>query len=336
MTTVLGIDGGGTKTECVAVSEDGRLGGHGWGGPLNTNFVDENTARRSLIESVDGALGTGTRAVVRVVMAGPMRPALARVVLSERLPGAVVDLVPEGALVLAAAGLDDDDEGPRMALIAGTGSIGLGRGPQSGTGISVGGWGTLIGDEGSAYDLGRQALAAVAHAADGRGPATALTRAVLAWAGVDDPGRLPSVVYRSDAPPDRARIAALGVAVDHAAAASDAVAAAIVERAAEALMLHLEALGRALHLDSGDAFPIAASGGVLRSRGMVYRELSTRVTARWPAARLFVPTATAAWGAAAMALAAEGRSGPDARRRLLAVTATEAEDRDGTTEGGSL
>ncbi len=315
MTTVLGIDGGGTKTECVAALVDGNICGRGFGGPLNTNFVDEATARRSLSESVEGALGVGVPDVVRIVMAGPMRPALARSVLSARLPGVAVDLVPEGALVLAAGGVDA--LGPGVALIAGTGSIALGRRSMVERPISVGGWGTLMGDEGSAFDLGRQALTAVAHACDGRGAATSLTPAVLAWAGVDDPRALPSVVYRPDAPPDRARIAGLGVVVDRAASDGDAVATAIVERAAEALLSHVEALGRALPLGHGEVFPIVGSGGVLRSRGMVYQRLAALVDVRWPAARFFVPAATAAVGGAVLALASEGLLGPDARRRLL-------------------
>ncbi|MGC8488814.1 MAG: BadF/BadG/BcrA/BcrD ATPase family protein, partial [Clostridia bacterium] len=84
---MLGIDGGGTKTECVAVGEDGALIGRGFGGPVNTHFVQTQTARRSLLDSIDGALGAcppDSGPVRRVVMGGPMRRTLAEEVIGQR------------------------------------------------------------------------------------------------------------------------------------------------------------------------------------------------------------------------------------------------------------
>jgi N-acetylglucosamine kinase-like BadF-type ATPase len=315
MSVVLGIDGGGTKTECVAAGEDGALIGRGFGGPVNTNFVQAQTARRSLLDSIDGALGAcppDAGPVLRVVMGGPMRRALAEEVIGQRLPGVPLEMAGEGALVLAAG--DALDAG--IALIAGTGSMAYGvrasRDPAT-----VGGWGTLMGDEGSAFDLGQEALRAVAHAADGRGPETALTEAVLGWAGVAAPRDLPSVVYRPEHPPDRTRIASLGEMVTRCADRGDFVAGLILERAADALFLHVRTLARILGFGMADSFVVVGSGGVLRARGRVLRSLTDLIASSYPQARVFVPRETAAAGGAVLALRAEGFWSAETKRRLL-------------------
>ena len=58
----------------------------------------------------------------------------------------------------------------------------------------------MIGDEGSGYWIGREALAAVMRARDGRGPETQLTAAMLAHFQVDDVSRLPRIVYDREVP----------------------------------------------------------------------------------------------------------------------------------------
>src|SRR5262249_61492288 len=98
----------------------------------------------------------------------------------------------------------------------------------------AGGWGHLIGDEGSGYWVGREALAAVVREADGRGPATGLTGAVLEHFSTATAAGLVHVVYNRDVP--RQHVAALGPIVQRAASSGDAVAYNILDRAAEQLL----------------------------------------------------------------------------------------------------
>src|SRR5437773_190576 len=81
-----------------------------------------------------------------------------------------------------------------IAIGAGTGSSTFGVAPDGRTG-TAGGWGYLLGDEGSAYAVGREALRAVGHAADGHGRATALTATVCAHLGLAQPRDLITAVY---------------------------------------------------------------------------------------------------------------------------------------------
>src|SRR6185295_19261309 len=111
--------------------------------------------------------------------------------------------------------------------IAGTGSIAYGRNAQ-GEAARAGGWGHMIGDEGSGYWIGREALAAVMRAADGRGPLTGLTYDVLEHFSISDISRLPRIVYDRDQP--RMSVAALGPLVQRARDDGDAVATRILER----------------------------------------------------------------------------------------------------------
>src|SRR5206468_5667535 len=105
-------------------------------------------------------------------------------------------LVVNDALIALVAGARDD---PGIVIISGTGSIVYGRNLR-GEAARAGGWGHMIGDEGSGYWIGREALAAVMRAADGRGPGTRLTADVLDLFGIADVSRLPRIVYDRDIP----------------------------------------------------------------------------------------------------------------------------------------
>src|SRR4030095_5317067 len=96
--------------------------------------------------------------------------------------------------LVAAAG-----DAPGVVIIAGTGAIVYGRN-ANGEAARAGGWGHMIGDEGSGYWIGREALSAVMRAYDGRGPATRLTAAILSHLNVDDESRLPRIVYDREVP----------------------------------------------------------------------------------------------------------------------------------------
>src|SRR5437762_442925 len=138
-------------------------------------------------------------------------------------------LVVNDALIALVAGAQD---APGIVIIAGTGSIVYGRN-AAGEAARAGGWGHMVGDEGSGYWIGREAVAAVMRGADGRGPATRLTEEILAHFDVADASRLPRIVYDRELP--RMSVAALGPIVQRVATAGDPVAIRILERAADEL-----------------------------------------------------------------------------------------------------
>jgi N-acetylmuramic acid 6-phosphate etherase len=257
----LGIDGGGTHTVALLGGRGGVVLGRGTAGPSNRQAVGTERALAALDEAVSAAFAAAGRtrgpvASACLGLAGADRPE-DQVVIREwaervRLAGQV-EVTSDAAILLAAG----TPEGWGLVLIAGTGSIAFGR-AADGRRARAGGWGHLLGDEGSAYALVMSALQAVARAADGRGPATSLTGRLLARLGVSQPQGLIAVVYRSGR--DRADLAALAPLVVEAAE-DDAVAAGIVEEEAQELAQAGASVAR--QLGWGGPVPVALAGGLL-------------------------------------------------------------------------
>jgi N-acetylglucosamine kinase-like BadF-type ATPase len=161
-----------------------------------------------------------------------------------------------------------------IALIVGTGSAAIGR-DASGKQKVVGGWGYHYGDEGSAYWIGRRALEAMARAADGRGPSTQLSEAILTRLQVAEPrSALPALEATGNV---RGAIAALADAVEATARAGDAAAVGIVEAAAHELASMIDMLRR--ELGFGATFPLALAGGVVCGSEVLREQLLSNLNA---------------------------------------------------------
>jgi N-acetylmuramic acid 6-phosphate etherase len=259
---VIGIDGGGSSTVALLAS-DGEILGRGESGPSNQQAVGVARALQAIEDAITAAFATARRppAKVRSIvmgLAGADRPAEQNFIRAwAKRTGLAdqVDVVNDAALLLAAGTPD----GWGIALVAGTGSIAFGRAPDGRT-DRAGGWGYLLGDEGSAYGLAMAGLHAVAHAADGRGPATALTERVLTAVDVPRPMDLIPAIYRGGW--DRTALAALAPLVLEVAEQGDAVANRIVASAADQLARTVAAAATSLDLPFA-GLPLAITGGTL-------------------------------------------------------------------------
>jgi len=259
---LLGLDGGGSKTLALLADAAGRVVGRGSAGASNYQNIGEMAAWATLDTAIaaafaDADLPPGDVAAVGLGLAGVDRPedrALFEGWAAGRFGGAPVVIANDAELVLAAGTPD----GWGIALISGTGSIVYGRSPQ-GEMARAGGWGHIMGDEGSGYAIGVEALVAVMAAFDGRGPATALTGAVLAhWSLVTPPDLVGRVYRESDS---TAEIATLAALVDAAAGDGDPVAADILQAAGRELAITVQAVVRRLALPM--PAPCALAGGAI-------------------------------------------------------------------------
>ena len=149
-----------------------------------------------------------------------------------------------------------------IALICGTGTLALGRN-AAGDVERAGGWGYLLGDEGSAYDIALAGLRAAVRATDGRGPATSLTPAFLAHFGVSASTDLVGQIYREAMTRDR--LAALATIVFAEASAGDWTAAGIVDAACADLVRLVITIATRLNVPAG-SYPLALAGSVLRQQ----------------------------------------------------------------------
>lgn len=262
---VLGIDGGGTKTELCLVARDGNVVLRARG--AGTNPVDNRGWRDNLAALLAGVapyLGAVAHVVFGVGSYGEA-PAVDAVTRNQiaGLVGAPQTLINDVYLAHEAALLGE----PGILLIAGTGSMVVASGAQLPP-IRVGGWGEMIGDEGSGYWIGREALGRTAEALDGRGDARAFAAAVIAELGISGDNAMDGLLgWLAGLQHPRSEIAALSRLVSRLAEAGDPAAEAILDAAIGHLALLIET-GRHRAALSATA-PWSAFGGVVTSRAVV-------------------------------------------------------------------
>jgi glucosamine kinase len=291
----LAVDGGGSKTQAVMVDTRGVVCGRGCAGSSNFRAVGVEQALVHLRVAIEEALAYGGArhevASAWFGLAGVHGPEDANLLGPHALAFArAVSVTNDAELVLAGLGA-----GPGVALIAGTGSIALGR-DASGRSTQVGGWGHLLGDEGSAYDIGRRALQAAARATDGRGPSTTLVELVLKHWGVTSPRKVIDHIYVTQ---EKAHIAALAPGALEIARNGDDVAGAIRRQACAELALAAVAAIDALH--TGEAVPLALGGGLLIHEPELRGAVIARVRRKRALGRVSVVTEPALWAARALA-----------------------------------
>lgn len=314
----LGVDGGQSSTLALICDQSGRLAGWGRAGPSNHVHEPGGMARLegALRESIGGALAAAgpTEAPIAAACLGMTGGAewaaklLPRIVACDRVQ-AEHDSVTAHAGALAGE--------PGAIVIAGTGSVALGVN-AAGQRARAGGWAHIMGDEGSGYDLGRQALIAAARATDGRGPATTLLEAVLAHWQMATLWEVRAAVYGGRI--DRPAIAGLARLVVAASAAGDEVAGRIVDRGCRELAEMVAAVLRRLDL-LGQETPVAPVGGLFRAVEAVLGPFARHLATLAPRTELRAPIYPPAVGALILALRLGGVSIAEGVRRELAAAA---------------
>ncbi|XVQ82236.1 N-acetylglucosamine kinase [Microbispora siamensis] len=238
----VGVDGGGTSTRCVVVTESGEIAGRGRAGGANAISVPDPAAnlRAALLGALEGLdparVAGGVFGLAGAARAAePAERAWREAGLAGR-PAVVADVL------VAFTGATDQPDG--AVLVAGTGAIGA-RIRDRRVVRRADGLGWLLGDEGSGVWLGRRAAAAALNAIDGRGAPTVLVarvaEAVLGpgAAGEDDGPALAqaliAAVYARVAESGPAWLGTLAPVVDVAAREGDEVARGVVAEAARRL-----------------------------------------------------------------------------------------------------
>lgn len=260
MNYCLGFDGGGTKTHCVVIDDGGHVIGEGRGGPSNPLRCGYDSAFDSLREAASGALASANLqaadiSAVQAGLAGAGRRNVVRrvlVFLAQEFPAALAQVSSDYEIALEAA----VGTGPGVVLIAGTGSIAFGRNATGET-ARAGGYGPWIGDEGSAFEIGRRAVSAVARVRDLDAPASVLPELISASLECSDWDELLQRVMKN---PDDV-FPKLFPVVAAAANAEDSAAKEIMFASAIGLSNLAMVVIRRLGM-KGDAFPLVKCGGV--------------------------------------------------------------------------
>jgi N-acetylglucosamine kinase-like BadF-type ATPase len=298
----LAVDGGGSKTHAVVVDSQGAVRGRGSAGSSNLRAIGVEQAVAQLRASIEEALPTGMNCDVDAAWFGlaGIHGADGANLLAPHLLTVAHEVAVTNDAEFALAGLGSD---PGVALIAGTGSIALGR-DMSGRMIQVGGWGHLLGDEGSAYDIGRRAAQAAARAADGRGPTTALLQLVLERWGLATPRQMIDHVYLTQ---EKAPIASLAPGVLALARRGDQVAHAIRRQTCEELAQ--AAIAAIDSLNVAGPVPLILGGGLLIHERDLRIAIVARIRRRRALGRVTLVKEPALWAARSLAVQARSLSG---------------------------
>lgn len=276
---VLGIDGGGSKTVAWLARREGAPAplGRGKAGPSNPRASGVEIAITNLEAAIRAAwaeAGLTPRPVAAacLAMAGTSRLVEHTLIgdwARARNLAEKIDVVSDGDPVLTAG--TPDDWG--VAVISGTGSLAIARGPDGQMAYS-GGWGELFGDEGSGYAVTIGALRAASKAADGRGPETLLLPRLMTRLRAVSPAELITAVYLAGR--DRRYLASLAIEVITAEEDGDAVAAALLDEAATELAAMVRAAAERAGL-AGRPFPLAVTGGLVLNARSVRDRLVEKV-----------------------------------------------------------
>jgi len=297
MSFYLGIDAGGSKTECVLADETRVLARASTGTvKLMRVSEEEATARlRRMLEEVAAAAGVSLSEVSRSCfgLAGTSSAtvrAWAQRAMGEIAGGELILCGDEEiALDAAFAG------GPGILVVAGTGSNAIGR-SASGETFGAGGWGPVLGDEGSGTWIGLEAIRAALRAQDRiglRGVSTCLLREIERHWRVASLAELVALANRrGDAGGAAPDFAALAPVVARCAGQGDSLAAGVLERAGEelaglvALVFHKMTAGAG---GPGAEVGVAFTGSVLSEIAAVRTAMVARLEVSLPAARVREP-----------------------------------------------
>ena len=304
MNYAAGIDGGGTRTQVVVSTEYGEVIQTLSAGPLNYNGQDEATVTATLTGLAErisqavtshGGEALASCQVICVGAAGISHPRVSGWLQDTlRASGYEGELMLVGDHETALYGAHGGEAG--MILIAGTGSICYGRNSADAT-HRAGGYGHLIDDGGSGYSIGRELLAAVVQAADGRRSPTLITKLVYEQLDIATVEALVGYVY--DSGRTKKDIAALAPLLTIACEAGDTQALEIAEASAAGLVPLIRAVADRLDLQTG---PLALLGSVLTANQYVREALTTQLAAALPELAVVPQRQDAAHGAALMAL----------------------------------
>jgi N-acetylglucosamine kinase-like BadF-type ATPase len=261
----LGVDGGQSSTTALIGDQSGRVLGAGRGGPCNHIGAAEGAAKltRAVEECVAKACEQAHLDPTQIryeaacfgMSGGPhdKESLLSQILSTEKLT-----VTHDGLIALSGATAGE----PGIVTIAGTGSFAFGRN-AAGQAARAGGWGYIFGDEGSGFDITRQALRAALRFEEGWGPPTALRETLIQAAGASDANDALHRFYTREYP--RSRVATFARLVDEAAIQGDQVAIHILNNAAQQLASLTASIRRQLWKE-GELARIAYIGGVFHSQ----------------------------------------------------------------------
>lgn len=310
MTYVLGIDGGGTKTTGIIVDEDGNVVAEATVGASNPNIVGQEdlisrfTELITTLENEDAAsFNRLTQVFAGISGAGHVHAQQQiQAVLRKIVPATVPITVDNDAVIALYAGTLGL---PGIVQIAGTGSITYGINEKGCRG-RVGGWGHLVGEEGSGYAIGHAGLQAAFSAYDGLEKATQLHEEIRDYFKVANLSDAIPKIYQVKNPKEI--IASLSPVVMAVADQGDEVAQEIIHQQGVFIGKSIITLIKRLFSDKSEdeVIPVVLAGGLFKRLDLFQHSIEAVIHHEKQRIKLVVPEIAPVGGSVVAALRAEG------------------------------
>ena len=283
---VVCLEGGGTRCQAALFDMAGSVLATSQSTDVNTNFVALKAAQTAALTAVTQVLDLAGVAGKRVthfataLVASRFGPEL----FGSVIPNARYRSYTERDVIFARAGLYAPHG---VAVVAATGATAWAKRADDGRETAAGGWGSLLGDEGSAYAVGVRMLRTATHLYEGRMTTPSrIVEALCEHFGLDRAtfrSGLCDVAYQK--PLSRAEIAGLAPIATRLAQEDDAVARQIVQRVASDLA-DLTLFTAQCLFSPQEAFDVAAAGGLFNAGALISGPLAQRLAETYPHARL--------------------------------------------------
>lgn len=304
MKYLIGIDGGGTNSRLIAVSEEGQVLGRSRGRSTNLESNSIATVKEHLNNLIrkaitDNGLRLKDCAALCIGTAG-VDTERARL----RYEGLLATMdwgIPCRAVNDVVIALYAQTQGaPGLMILAGTGSIAYGI-DREGRQWRCGGFGHIVADEGSGYWVAREGATAALRAFDRSGPPTRLTEDIRQKLNFQEFDEILEFVYGKN----KSDLAQLSHVVTHAEAQGDPIAQDIMQRAELELVRMTAGVIEELKMGD-DAYPMIFGGGFLRGCDSLREGVKRRLLARYPKLLIREMQEEAEWGAIYMAAGMAG------------------------------
>ncbi len=299
----IGIDGGGTKTQAVLLDENRQVIGQSFSGASNPLRVGIETALANIFSAIENVCDETNRSrsdISAIVcgLAGVRRQDLRYTIkqrISQNYRIKSVEVTTDAEIALF--GVNFGKAG--LVLIAGTGSVCLGKNDKGETAVA-GGWGPLAGDEGGGAGIARRALQSIAKASDGRGDPTLLSEYAVEYFRALSADDLTVAIYSPQM--DNARIAGFARLVIKAAQEDkDRIAVEILNEAGFELGIAAKAVIKKLNLNRKQ-FPVGYVGSIFKAGKLITVSVMETIHQTAPNAFLIEPKLLPANAAAEMAV----------------------------------
>jgi N-acetylglucosamine kinase-like BadF-type ATPase len=300
MNVKIGVDGGGSKTEIIAMDDTGRVLRCLRKPASNYHVVGMEQAVNHIIEGIGYVLGEDTLEGIGIalagidtledwkIMAGGLKKGLKVLAQEKAISFQEIPVVLENDAYGALMSIRGKFSG--NVLAAGTGAIALGVNPE-GAVIRVGGWGHLIGDQGAGYDIGRRALSAMVASFDGYGTKSILEDMITEYLGLAQVRSIGDWLYQKKR--TNKEVAALVPVVVKAARMGDLVSVQILEESGRALGLLTKAL-----LRKTKSLELGLVGGISRNWELLEPSFLAIVQEEFPDLQILKPNYSPSVGAA--------------------------------------